>query len=73
MGKGLLAKSTVRKSESRNPEQDRLRSEAVKEPTVRINANVTRSLHQEFKLKCISENRDMTQVLIEIIKDYVAS
>ena len=71
MGKGILTKSTEKKHTSRNPEQARLRSETIKEPVVRINANIPKSLHHQFKLKCITDQRDMTDVLTELIRGYL--
>jgi hypothetical protein len=71
MAKGILTKSAEKKHVSRNPEQARLRSETVREAVVRINANIPKSLHHQFKLKCIHEQRDMTQVLTELISRYV--
>lgn len=73
MAKGILTKSAEKKHVSRNPEQARLRSETVREAVVRLNANIPKSLHQQFKLKCTKEERDMTQVLIELISNYVES
>jgi hypothetical protein len=37
----------------------------------RLNFNVPDKLAQEFKIRCVKEGRGMTDVLLELMKEYL--
>jgi hypothetical protein len=37
----------------------------------RINANVPEKLAYDFKVRCVKEGREMTEVLIELMQEYL--
>lgn len=41
------------------------------EKQVRINANVPHSLYHQFKVKCVTNQTTMTDVLIDFMKSYI--
>lgn len=47
------------------------RNAPIKEMT-RMNLNIASELHRAFKIATISEGREMSEVLIEFIKKYIA-
>ena len=41
--------------------------------TVKFSMNIPRSLHKEFRKKCFLEDKDMKDVLLEAIEQYMKS
>jgi ParG len=39
---------------------------------VRFNVNLSEELHQAFKLHCVKNNLDMTEVVRNLIQEYLA-
>ena len=40
--------------------------------TTRLNANISKDLHKEFQIACLKQDDNMTNVLVNFIKKYVA-
>jgi hypothetical protein len=51
------------------------KEEAIKsvkaEKMAKLNVNVPKSLHSEFKIAAIRDNTDMTELIIKWIKEYI--
>ena len=48
--------------------------DAVKKPgmpTKKLQMNIAEDLHKSFKLACLEEDRDMTEVTIELIEKWL--
>ena len=63
----LKAKSTRRESESK----EQAIAEVGKEETVRFNALVPTSLHRQVKVKATQEGKSMTEVVIDLLEQYL--
>ena len=59
------------KKSSHHPRAQELLEEAADEPKKQIHAYIPESLHKRFKLKTVSEERNMSEVLEELIARYI--
>lgn len=48
-----------------------LREEAERLGVRRLNVNVPSSLHRDFKIKCVKEGREMSEVMMHLIYDWL--
>lgn len=64
----LKAKQTRRDRE----DKEKALKELEKEDTTRLNAEIPTSLHQQIKLYAVKSNKTMTEVIIEVFKEYLS-
>ena len=46
-------------------------AEETSDPLVRINADIPRTIHQQFKMACITRGETMTDVISRSIENYI--
>lgn len=54
-----------------NPRTDAILQQATEEPKKQVHAYIPESLHTRFKMKTVEEGRKMSEVLEEMIVDYL--
>ena len=65
--------SDLTRKQHRNPNKERLLSDVAKEETKRLNANIPISLHTKIKIRAAEEGRDMTELVIDALGEYLST
>lgn len=63
--------SLSRKSSHRDPKADDVVSSVQEEEKERLHAHIPASLHTQLKLRAVKEDRDMTELVIEALGEYL--
>lgn len=67
-----MLKAKTRKSVSTiNPGKAAALSDAAKEPTTRLNANIPKSLYRQLKIKAAGDDLTINDLVEQWVRDYV--
>ena len=66
-----VSASLGRRSKHKNPKLDAVVTAVQEEEKKRLHAFIPASLHQKLKLKAVTQERDMTELVIEALEVYL--
>ena len=64
-------KSLNRRGSHENPDQKQVASDLQREEPRRLNLNIPASLHKELKMHSVSVERDMSSIVIDVVRAYL--
>ncbi|HEV2125675.1 MAG TPA: hypothetical protein VGW38_23220 [Chloroflexota bacterium] len=67
------SQSLGRRSRHQNPKADKVRAALQEEEKKRLHVHIPASLHQKLKLRAVTEERDMTELVTEALESYLGA